>query len=534
MPKNCQYFRKTTTLLDKYKTIIMKKNLSQIKTGMILSYICIFAQCVISLVYTPIMLHFLGQSEYGVYSLCTSIIGYLGLLNFGLGSAYVKFYSKYNASQEKERIQQLNGMYLIIFSIIGIIVFLAGIILVKNSQLIIGNKITGSELKLSKILLFLLTINLSIYMPSSVFNAFISVHEKYIFLKGIDLVKTVSNPFLTLPLLIWGYGSIAVVAVTVVLTLISLVINIWYCIRSLKISFLFKNFDIKLIQSIWKFSFFIFLQMIMDQLNWQIDKLLLGRYCGSESVAIYSIGSLFTGYLVILSSSICNLFTPRVHKLVSEKQSDDIISHLFVVVSRIQFIIVSFAYLAFLFMGKSFIQIWVGNEYLDSYYIGLFLMLPLIIALTENLSVEILRAKNKHGFLNMIYVGICIINVIISIPLSINYGAIGAAIGTCITMLIAHLIISNFYYYKVGKINIILYFKEIISFLPSLILPCVLGLFILNYYMITSWADFVFWALFYSIIFMGSIWLFALKPNEKEIILTPLKQIFKNNFRSTL
>ena len=53
------------------------KKINQLKAGTILTYINLGLGTVIPLLYTPIMLRILGQSEYGVNSLATSITGYL-------------------------------------------------------------------------------------------------------------------------------------------------------------------------------------------------------------------------------------------------------------------------------------------------------------------------------------------------------------------------------------------------------------------------------------------------------------------------
>ena len=65
----------------------MKVN--QIRAGAALSYVSMALSTIISLVYTPIMLDRLGDSEFGVYQAVLPIISYLNLLSFGLGSAYV-------------------------------------------------------------------------------------------------------------------------------------------------------------------------------------------------------------------------------------------------------------------------------------------------------------------------------------------------------------------------------------------------------------------------------------------------------------
>lgn len=48
------------------------------------------------------MLRLLGQSEYGLYGIAQSIMGYIGLLNFGIGGSIVRYLSKFRAEGNKD------------------------------------------------------------------------------------------------------------------------------------------------------------------------------------------------------------------------------------------------------------------------------------------------------------------------------------------------------------------------------------------------------------------------------------------------
>ena len=61
------------------------------KLGAILSYVSIIASTLIQLLYTPFLIRQLGQSEYGLYSLVNSIVGYLTVLDLGFGNAIVVY-----------------------------------------------------------------------------------------------------------------------------------------------------------------------------------------------------------------------------------------------------------------------------------------------------------------------------------------------------------------------------------------------------------------------------------------------------------
>ena len=280
----------------------MKTN--QLKIGVMLSYVSIIAQNIISIVYTPVMLRLLGQSEYGLYQLVYSVVSYLGLLSFGFGSAYVRFYSRYKVKDDQDGIAKLNGMFMIVFTIIAMIALLTGGVLVGNVNNLFSKSLTVSEIGTARILMLLMVINLAISFPSSVFDSYITAHEQYLFQRVISLLQVVLNPFLTLPLLLMGYKSVSLVVVTTIITVSKFIINYWYCTKKLKMKFILKNMNFSLLKEIGVFSFYIFINMIVDQINWSVDKFILGIFGGTTAVAIYAVGGQINTMYMSLSSFI--------------------------------------------------------------------------------------------------------------------------------------------------------------------------------------------------------------------------------------
>ena len=80
------------------------KKVNELRAGALLSYVNIAITTIIPLLYTPIMLKMLGQSEYGLYSLSNSIISYLSILNFGMGSAVVRYITAARAEENKDKV----------------------------------------------------------------------------------------------------------------------------------------------------------------------------------------------------------------------------------------------------------------------------------------------------------------------------------------------------------------------------------------------------------------------------------------------
>ena len=122
-----------------------------LKSGFILSYISIFIQSIISILYTPVMLRLLGESNYGLLQLAISTMSSLSILSFGFGSSYMRFYSQYKADNDNNAISVLNGMSTIIFISVSILSLIVGGFITMNTSTLFGKSMTASEIKLLNI-----------------------------------------------------------------------------------------------------------------------------------------------------------------------------------------------------------------------------------------------------------------------------------------------------------------------------------------------------------------------------------------------
>ena len=145
--------------------------MDQKKAGVLLSYGQTILSTAISLTYTPVMLRLLGQSEYGLYTLVNSFISNLSLMSFGLGSAYMRFYSRAEVQEGEEGVARINGMFFTIFLLIGALSLLVGGILVANVHNIFSAKLTPQEVETARVLMALLVVNIAVSFPMSVFSS---------------------------------------------------------------------------------------------------------------------------------------------------------------------------------------------------------------------------------------------------------------------------------------------------------------------------------------------------------------------------
>ena len=501
--------------------------ISQRKAGVILSYTGELVKILVSLVYTPIMLRLLGQSEYGLYQLVYSVVSYLSLLSLGFGSSYLRFYSRYKAQKDEDGVAKLNGMFMIIFCSISVICVLCGIVMIGNIRSIFGTGLTDGEYDTAKVLMGLLIINLAMTFPNSVFNCSITAHEKFLFQKVLILFQNLFSPFLTLPLLIMGYGSVGMVSVTTFLTFAVLLSNMFYCFKKLHIRFEFHRLQIGLLKEMWVFTFFIFLNQIIDQVNWSVDKFLLGRLAGTTAVAVYGVGGQINTLYLQFSTSISNVFVPKVNRIVAESDDNEQLTKLFTKVGRIQFIVLGLILSGFVFLGKPFIDVWAGDGYGASYNVALLLIIPVTVPLVQNLGIEIQRAKNMHRARSIVYLFIAVANVFISIPLIKLMGPAGAALGTAISLCAGNILFMNWYYHSRMGMNMFYFWKEIAKFIPALIAPTIVGIVIMKFAHVSGLLHIGLYAIAYTAVYGLSMYFLGMNAEEKQLIMGPINKILR-------
>ena len=511
--------------------------INQIKIGSIISYLQIAAGIVIGLLYTPVMIRLLGDSEYGLYNTAVSTISMLSVLSLGFNSGYIRFFSKYKKENDVDRISSLNGMFLLIFIVIGLIALICGLFLSSNLDLVFDQGLTEGEFELARSLMVLLTFNLAISFPMSVFSNIISANEKFVLLKMLGLMKTVVSPLVTLPLLLVGFRSVAMVAVTILIAIITDIVYVYYVVFYLQQKFIFKNFETKLFKELFCYISFIAINIIVDQINWNIDKLLLARYKGTYAVAVYSVGYTLFSYYMTFSTAISGLFTPRVHNIVRSNCEDadksKALSTLFIKVGRIQFIILGLVASGLVAFGHQFIvKIWSGERYSESYYVMILLVLTSLPALIQNIGIEIQRALNKHKFRSIVYAIMAVVNLIVSIYLCQRYGATGSAIGTAFSLIVCNAIIMNIYYAKACKLDIASFWKEIALTLKGFVLPIVVAILMHFYWEEKTVFDLLFKIATYTVVYCISMWCFSMNDYEKNLFKKPIF-VFVNKQRKS-
>ena len=169
---------------------------------------------------------------------------------------------------------KLNGMFLVTLSLLGLVLLALGFFLAAHPQMVFGTKWAPEELALGAKLLRIMTVNAALSFPFSVFESHVNIHERYLFLKAVTMAKSVLSPLISIPLLLLGFRSPAIATLSLVLTIVCGLAYMFYCLTVLKMPMSFRTYDLPLMKNMMGFTFYIFLAVVVDQLNYGIGTLM--------------------------------------------------------------------------------------------------------------------------------------------------------------------------------------------------------------------------------------------------------------------
>lgn len=499
------------------------------KIGVILSYVMMIFEVLSTLLLTPFILRTLGQAEYGVYKLSAAIVAYLLLLDLGVGNAVVKYAAQYRVEGNIQQSRRFLGVATIYYAIIALIVLLVGVILILIFPEVFATGLTDSEAVLGQKLLLITIVNAAVTLGTAGYANVIIGYEKFVVSKGWSIIQITFRIVLTYVALKLGMGSIGIVSVNLLMTILCRGFFVLYVLFGLKLKPMFSGIKASFLKEIVEYSSLILLQMVATQINAFVGQILLGILVPASAViiGIYGIGTQIVTYFQSIGSSFTGILMPGVVKIVERGDTPDQLCGEMVRIGRMLFMILAFIWSCFLFYGRQFISLWVGDENLEAYFVAIILMFAYTFQMTEVIGSQILWAKNEHKEQACLKFGIVLVNIVITIFLIKWEPLLGATVGTFISLMLGDILVMNIVFHKKIGISLKKYYMGLFKgILPCLIISTVVGgLFSLLH--LSGWLGFACNIFIMVLVYAVCMFLFGFSAYEKSLIKSIFTKIFK-------
>ncbi len=511
--------------------------ISHKKFGVLFSYTTIFANLLVNLFFIPYLINSVGEADYGIYKIASSFSSQLAIINFGIGTVVARGIAKYNVLNDKDAKSNFLFMNGIISAIISAGMLLIGVIMYFSMDFLFQDSLTTAELALAKKVFIISIISTAISVSKDLFTGIINGNEKFGVTGFLKIFRIIVRITVMVVMIKLRFGVLSIALAELSASVGIILIEALYSLINLREKIKYIKWNRAEFFEILGFALALCLQAIVNQVNMTLDSTILGAVLTENvgvTVTIYSVALIILSNFGSICDNISSVFTPQTTKLVYSNAPVEDLLNLVIKIGRIQMMIGSCLVGLFVLFGKEFLNLWMGENFEKAYIPAIILIVPTLLPLVQSVTNAILDAKGKRMFKSLVLFGSAIINVVLSVIFIKQIGFIGAAIGTCLSILIGQGIIMNIYYHKVLKLNVFKMFKGILDKTLPVFIGITLLFIPISVYAPYSIPLFVVKCGAYVGILFLALYFIAMRENEKQLfksVFNILKRL-KNKIKS--
>ena len=430
----------------------------------------------LSFITIPLLLGCYGKAQYGILSIATACNAYMHILDLGINTGAVKFFSQWNAEGKKHLINNVartNITFYIIISVINIL----GLVFIAN----FGESffaITHEQFLQLRVCLYILAIFALFNWVSTAFNQLLVADKPIGFTMQMQCLQIILKMILVFLVLLLNL-SLSVYFFFLTLSVALLLVPYAYRCRK------YELIDSLIPTTCWddysivlKFSLSIFALSMIQVTATQSRPILLSVFSidGANSVADFRIIEVIPTFIITIGGTFSSIFLPKVSEMVAKNDQKGLSNFAYCWTKKTS-VLANILCIPFILSAKEVLSSYVGSQYnyLSSWLIIWLLTVLVQIHTTPGNSLFLAYGKTKPLLFSS---GIaCIISMIINVILAKQYGAGSAVIGYFIYVLIVIGLYYVIYYKKIMKLHRL---KMFMSFITPTIMAFAIFLIIWN------------------------------------------------------
>lgn len=422
-----------------------------------MSYGAIAFNIIAGLVYTPWMIRTIGDDQYALYTLATSVIN-IFLLDFGIGASVTKFLSNYYARGQYEEANCFMGIVYKVFIGISLVIAIclgAFYFLIDSVYL----KLTAEELATFKNLYLIVATYSVLSFPFTTFNGVLMANERFIEVKACNFGQKVFSVILIVLLLLSNKGIYALVMVHTFSNVVFLILKYSFIRKRTRQRAALKYWDKRLAAQLFGFSIWITVINLAQRCIFNIMPTLIAATISSAAVTLFSLAATLEGYVYTFADAINGMFMPKVSRILAQGKVEQELSSLMSKVGKFHVYTIGLLFIGFICIGRQFVELWMGDGYEAVYLCALLLIFPSLIDVPQQIAKTTLVVSDIVKEQGIIYSIMAAVNVTLSLLLLPILGVVGAAFSVCIAYLVRTAAF-NVLYQRRLPIDLAYYFKS--------------------------------------------------------------------------
>lgn len=419
--------------IDLKRNTKLKEPISQkIIRNTIFNTIGRFWGILVALFLTPYIIGHIGVDRFGIWAIVGVLTGYFGLLDFGIGTSFVKYISEFYAKEDYEKINQVVNTGFIFYSIFAASIITLGFFII-NPLLNFFN-IPSNLYSEASFVFFLGIILFSISNALSVFGAVQTGLQRMDITNKVAIAISIPNIAGTILFLERGYGLPGLMVNNAIILAISSIINIIIAFKVLpELRFNPLLVSRSVLKKLFRFGTRVQITRIEDMFTFQTDKLLISHFLGVGLVTYYQLGSTIINRTRQLPLLLISAIVPAASELNAKTDRKKIRDLYLKGTKYLSLIGIPLIMLVFL-AAPLIIRIWMGEGYGRSVLVIQILAPCYLINFLTGMGTSIALGMGKPEFQMKAGALQLILNVALSITLVLIIGFIGVVVATLISL----------------------------------------------------------------------------------------------------
>lgn len=424
------------------------------------------AQLIVSMVATfimaPIYLKLMGHHDYGLREMVLAVVGYMGMLDLGMRPTVSRFASMHNAQNDKESLLVVYGTSLVFMMLVGLFLAVFFWIWALSFPDILNPEGVKENTKYALFLL-LVGAKLLFVFPLFVCESFLEGLQRYYFKNVVNIFSIIFISVIAYHYMTPENGLALLAFLAAIATFIKLLI--FGAVLSLPmIGSIYPNirrFSKKKLLEMLVFGSKSFIQGAAGKVEKMSDRIIIGVFLGPSVIPIYTIPATLVAYITNITNTLSHTFMPLFSDLNAKGQSHRI-KYIYLIASKLLVALIVPMGVGICIIGGPFIEIWMNGQF-DPHIVDSILILLVIYILVPMLNPfasRYLTAINKHIIFAKVAPIAALANLGLSIWLVLEYGVIGAALGSVLPVFVVmpiflsvvckNLDVSMFHYFRVA------------------------------------------------------------------------------------
>ncbi|MEE9320255.1 MAG: oligosaccharide flippase family protein [Granulosicoccus sp.] len=396
------------------------------------NYVGMIGTIVIAFLISPYLVHTLGDTKYGIWSILAALTGYMALMDLGVSSAIAKYVSEYQATRDYQALNRVIASgFALLLSVVTVLIVLSPWL---ASTFVRVYNFDDSIREIVRQVIIIATLDISIFTLTGIFVGTVSGLQRYDILNVVNLVSALLKALLFWYFLSHGYGLIAMAAISLAInSIIGLTlyftITRYYSHIRLRLSEARKSTTI----DIFHYSKFTFLSMLALLLVYYSDAFVIGYFLSAAAITYYTIAWSLGEYTNKMIMAISATFVPMFSEQDVTQGRDELYAT-YLSGTRFVLLISNLLCIGLLTLGKDFVSLWMGPEYaIKCAPILVIIFITQLIKGPQHISYAILLGTAKHREYSLYNMVFAVANLSLSIYLVQDYGIVGVATATALT-----------------------------------------------------------------------------------------------------